>query len=281
MEILDTPASMRAWSQTHHRAGRSIALVPTMGALHEGHLALIEEASRRADLVVVSIFVNRLQFDRSDDFDLYPRPVDGDLARCEAAGVDAVYSPTPAAMYPPGFQTHVEPGRLAEPLEGAMRPGHFRGVATVVSKLFGAVRPDTALFGEKDAQQVAVIRRMTLDLDLGIDIVGVATVREPDGLALSSRNLRLSAADRAAARCIPRGLRAAAEAVHAGERSAAEITRRVSDEVTTEARARLDYAHLVEPGTFEPIDRLEDEALIVVAVWLGDVRLIDNCCVRP
>ena len=223
METLTTPHAMQAWADAEHRAGRRVALVPTMGALHEGHVALVTAARRRAERVVVSIFVNPMQFNRRDDFDRYPRTLDADSAVCAAAGVDAIYAPTAAAMYPEGFQSHVEVARLTEPLCGAARPGHFRGVTTVVTKLFHAVRPDVAVFGEKDFQQLAVIRRMAADLDFGIDVVGVPTVRESDGLAMSSRNRLLSASDREAAQCVPRALDVAEAAVARGETRAAEI----------------------------------------------------------
>jgi len=212
--VFDAPGAMSAWSGRQRVAGQRVALVPTMGALHDGHLALIDEARSHADLVVVSIFVNPLQFNRSDDFDAYPRPIDDDLALCAAHGVDAVYAPRATAMYPAGFETHVSPGSLAEVLEGAQRPGHFRGVTTVVAKLFGAVRPHVAVFGQKDFQQLAIIRRMTTDLDMGIEIVGMATVREADGLAMSSRNRRLSPAQRDAAVCNQRSADLAATLQH-------------------------------------------------------------------
>src|SRR4051794_40784979 len=189
---------MRAWSGQRREGGHIVGLVPTMGALHDGHLSLIEHARHRADDIVVSIFVNPLQFERGDDFERYPRPIDDDVAACIEAGVAAVYAPTAAVMYPDGFQTHVEPGTLAGGMEGAVRDGHFRGVATVVAKLFGAVRPHLAVFGEKDFQQLVVIRRMAEDLDMGVEIHAVPIVREPDGLALSSRNRLLPPADRAA-----------------------------------------------------------------------------------
>ena len=192
MTTVTEPRAMQAWADAERGAGRRIALVPTMGALHAGHLALVAAARRRAQRVVVSIFVNPIQFDRRDDFERYPRTLDDDLRICATAGVDAVYAPSAAAMYAEGFQTAVEVTRLTEPLCGAARPGHFRGVTTVVTKLFHAVRPDVAVFGEKDYQQLAVVRRLAADLDFGIEIVGVPTVREPDGLALSSRNRRLA-----------------------------------------------------------------------------------------
>ena len=252
-----------------------------MGALHAGHLALVDEARRHADVVVVSIFVNPLQFNVAADFERYPRPIDDDLARCDAVGVDAVYAPTGGAMYPPGFDTHVEPGALAEPFEGAHRPGHFRGVTTVVAKLFAAVRPHVAVFGRKDAQQLAVIERMTLDLDLGIDIVGLPTVREADGLAMSSRNTRLEPADRAAAVCIAAGLRAAAQAVELGERDPRAIVDIARALVDAEPRARLEYLELVDPSTFATVEAplQPGDWLLVAAVWFGEVRLIDNLAV--
>jgi pantoate--beta-alanine ligase len=279
VQTFDTPAAMRDWAERVRRAGERIALVPTMGALHAGHLALVEEARRRSDRVVVSIFVNPLQFNRSDDFDSYPRPIDDDLVACRRAGVDAVYAPTARTMYPAGFQTHVEPGPLAEPMEGALRPGHFRGVTTVVAKLFHAVRPHTAVFGQKDFQQLAVIRRMVADLDMGIDIVGLPTVRESDGVALSSRNTRLTPVDRAAAVCIPAALDAARRAHAAGERSAARLAAAVESTVRGEPRAQFEYVAVVDPDTLAPLVEVEDRALVAVAAWFGDVRLIDNCVV--
>jgi pantoate--beta-alanine ligase len=281
MQTLTEPRAMQAWADAAHARGERIALVPTMGALHDGHLALVAEARRRADRVVVSVFVNPIQFDRRDDFDRYPRPLDEDAARCAAAGVDAVYLPEAAAMYPEGFQTGVEVAGLTAPLCGAARPGHFRGVTTVVTKLFHAVRPDVAVFGEKDWQQLAVVRRMTADLDFGIEVVGVPTVREPDGLALSSRNRRLGAEDRRAARCVPRALAAAATAVAGGETRAATIVARAATEIANEPRARLEYAELRDPATLEEVTEVAAPALLALAVWVGGVRLIDNRILDP
>ena len=281
MTTLTEPRPMQAWADAERAAGRHIALVPTLGALHDGHLALVAEARRRAERVVVSVFVNPIQFDRRDDFEQYPRPVEDDLRICAAAGVDAVYVPSAAAMYPEGFQSAVEVARLTEPLCGAARPGHFRGVTTVVTKLFHAVRPDVAVFGEKDYQQLAVVRRMTADLDFGIEIVGVATVREPDGLALSSRNRRLGADDRAAARCVPRALDAAADVVRAGERRAAAVVARATAVIGAEGRARLEYAELRDPETLAEVTEVAGPALLALAVWVGGVRLIDNRMLVP
>jgi pantoate--beta-alanine ligase len=248
-----------------------------MGALHDGHVALIAEAGRLADQVVVSIFVNPLQFDRGDDFERYPRPIDGDVERCARAGVAAVYAPTALAIYPPGFQTHVEPGRLAAGFEGATRPGHFRGVATVVTKLFSAVQPDVAVFGEKDFQQLAVVRRMAADLDLGVAIAAVPTVREADGLALSSRNGQLSTEDRAAATVIPVALSAGRDAYASGERSARRIEAIVCAVVGDAPLAALEYAVVVDDDTLESVPEVDERSRLLIAVRFGDVRLIDNC----
>ncbi len=272
---------MRAWAAAERAAGHRIALVPTMGALHAGHVALMREGRQRAERVVVSIFVNPLQFDRRDDFEGYPRAMAEDVAVCTEAGVDLVYAPSPEAMYPAGFQTTVEVGTLAAPLCGRTRPGHFRGVTTVVAKLFNAVRPDLALFGEKDFQQLAVIRRMALDLDFGIEIVGVPTVREADGLALSSRNRRLDARGRAAAGCIPRALAAAAAAAAAGERRGEALLAAATAVIAAEPAARLEYAELRHPDTLESVSTVDAPTLLAVAVWVDGVRLIDNRVIRP
>jgi pantoate--beta-alanine ligase len=276
VQVCVTPDAMRAWSRAERTNRRTIAVVPTMGALHAGHLALVAEARRRCDRVIVTIFVNPLQFDRSSDFDAYPRPIDDDLERCRAAGVHAVYAPTAAVIYPPGFQTHVEPGALADRLEGPMRPGHFRGVTTVVTKLLAATCPDVAVFGRKDFQQLSIIRRMVADLDLGIEVVGVPIVRETDGLALSSRNVRLADDDRAAAVVISRALDAAESAHRSGESGATALLAIVGRIVAGEPLASLEYAELVDVVTLEPVDEVDRPAVLLVAAWFGGVRLIDN-----
>ncbi len=281
MLICRDPRSMQAWSRAQRVAGGSIACVPTMGALHAGHLALIDQARTRGDVVVVTIFVNPLQFNQGDDFDQYPRPIDADFDRCRAAGVDAVYAPSAATMYPAEFQTHVEPGQLAESLEGAGRPGHFRGVTTVVAKLFGAVQPDVAVFGQKDLQQLAIIRRMVADLDMDIEIVGVPTVREPDGLAISSRNQRLSTDDRSAAVCIVQALRLAAHALTQGEHDPQRLAAVATERVEAEPRARLEYIRIVDPVSLVPVTDGHQPAVMVAAVWFGEVRLIDNLQLFP
>lgn len=276
MQVLDTPAAMSAWSDAHRVAGRRVALVPTMGALHDGHMALVDEAHRHSDIVAVSIFVNPLQFNRRDDFDAYPRPIDDDLVICREHAVDAVYAPTAAAMYPAGFETHVEPGPLADVLEGAQRPGHFRGVTTVVAKLFGAARPHVAVFGQKDFQQLAIIRRMAADLDMGIEIIGLPTVRESDGLAMSSRNRRLSSAQRTSAVCVPRSLQAMELLLQQGERDVRMLIAAGRHMVDSEPLARFEHLEIVHPDTLQPLTEIDDVGLAVTAVWFGDVRLIDN-----
>jgi pantoate--beta-alanine ligase len=278
--VVTTPAEVRALSRTERRAGRRVALVPTMGALHDGHRSLITSAASLADTVVVSIFVNPIQFDRADDFEAYPRLPVEDLALCASAGAAIVYLPDVEHVYPPDFDTHVEPGALASVLEGEHRPGHFTGVATVVTKLFGAVEPDLAVFGEKDFQQLAVIRRMTADLDLGIEIVAAPTQREPDGLAMSSRNRRLDPTARRAAVAIPDGLAAAQAAIADGEHRVEALTDIVRDHLR-QAEA-IDYIAIVDPDTLAPFaDLLADDgsprpAVALVAAWFGGVRLIDN-----
>jgi pantoate--beta-alanine ligase len=281
MERFGTPASMRAWSLAQRRAGRTVAVVPTMGALHVGHLRLVEVAHAHADRVVVTIFVNPLQFNRPDDLAAYPRTLEEDLAACAAAGAPAVYVPDGDAMYPPGFETRVVPGSLAAPMEGAGRPGHFEGVTTVVTKVFNATAPDVAVFGRKDAQQLAIVRRMALDLDTGIEVVGVPTVREPDGLACSSRNRRLHPDDRRAATCLHRALLAAAAAADAGRRDAAVVVGAAREVLDAEARCRVEYLSLCDPDSLAPVTTVDAPALLCVAAWFGEVRLIDNALLEP
>ncbi|MDW3212858.1 MAG: pantoate--beta-alanine ligase [Ilumatobacteraceae bacterium] len=276
MDLITAPAHMREWTRARRLDGERVGVVPTMGALHRGHLALVEAVRERADRVVVTIFVNPLQFNQSTDFDHYPRPIDADLDTCRGAGVDAVYAPTAATMYPSGFQTHVEPGDLADRLEGPMRPGHFRGVTTVVTKLLNATLPDVAAFGQKDFQQLAIVRRMVRDLDLAVEILGVPIVREHDGIALSSRNVRLGPDDRQAALVISRSLRAAADAFDAGERDAATIRSIVLDGIAAEPRADVEYVEVVDAMNLDPVERAEPPVCVLTAAWFGDVRLIDN-----
>ena len=261
------------------RRGRSIAFVPTMGALHEGHARLIEAAASPDRLVVVSIFVNPTQFGPGEDFTRYPRTFDADLAVCGRSGADVVFAPEVATLYPPGPpSTFVEVPGLSDVLEGASRPGHFRGVATVVLKLFGIVGPDVALFGQKDYQQQLILRRMVADLDVPVRIETVPTVREPDGLAMSSRNRYLGPEDRRAAVVLSRALRQAAEAVASGERSADRVRQEIARTIRSEPRATLDYAEIADAATLEPLARLDAArpAVALVAARVGPARLIDN-----
>lgn len=262
---------MRQASRQWRRDGKSIGLVPTMGALHAGHMRLVDAARTENDVVVVSVFVNPIQFGPNEDLDRYPRDWDRDLAVLEQAEVDAVYRPAGEEMYPPGASTRVRVSGVAEALEGAARPGHFEGVATVVTKLLAAVEPDRAYFGQKDAQQVAVVKRLVRDLDFGAEIRVVPTVREPDGLALSSRNAYLSARERDAAAVLSAALREAAAAHARGERNPERLREVLVARLATEPLVQIEYAELVDPATFQ-----KPGTLAVVAARLGKTRLIDN-----
>ncbi|MFB3829499.1 MAG: pantoate--beta-alanine ligase [Bryobacteraceae bacterium] len=255
---------------------RNIGFVPTMGALHAGHGSLIERAVRESDCVVVSVFVNPIQFNSSSDFARYPRPLENDLRFCEQAGAHVVFAPEVADMYPQPQKTFVEVEGVTEKLCGEFRPGHFRGVATVVAKLLNIVRPDRAYFGEKDAQQLAVIRRMVRDLNMPVEIVEVPTVREPDGLALSSRNVHLSPAERGAAPVLYRSLRAAAAMIAAGAHDPEAVKARARELLAAEPLVRLEYLEIVDPGEMQPVARIQAPVRIAIAAWLGSTRLIDN-----
>jgi pantoate--beta-alanine ligase len=254
----------------------AIGFVPTMGFLHAGHISLVQRARAECDGVVVSIFVNPTQFGPNEDLAKYPRDLPRDLALLESAGADLVWTPMPESMYPPGYQTWVEVDELTKNLEGEVRPGHFRGVTTIVAKLFNAVRPDKAYFGQKDAQQAAVIRRMTRDLDFPIDIVVCPTAREADGLAMSSRNVYLSAAERKAATVLFRALSAAKAAYEEGEREADSLRRVMREIVQSEPLARLQYVSCADYDTLEELEAVSGKALLSMAVYLGKTRLIDN-----
>jgi pantoate--beta-alanine ligase len=276
--LVQDGAALRAALRERQVLG-TVGFVPTMGFLHEGHSALMRRARATDATVVVSIFVNPTQFGPTEDLALYPRDLPGDLTRCAAEGVDIVFAPTPEVMYPPGGATTVTVGVVTEPLEGERRPGHFQGVATVVTALFNLVRPDHAYFGEKDFQQLAVVRQMVRDLHVPVTIIGVPTVREPDGLALSSRNVRLTLDERIAARCVPEAIAAAVDACHAGERSVAALEAIMAARIAAEPRATLDYAVVVDAATLRPIVRVEREARALVALRIGSVRLIDNAAI--
>ena len=264
-------------SRKLRREAQTVGFVPTMGALHDGHLALVKEARQRCDVVIVSIFVNPTQFNNSSDLDKYPRDLTADAATLAEYDVDYVFAPDRDEIYPDGFSTNVNVEGLTELLEGASRPGHFRGVATVVAILFNTVRPDLAFFGQKDAQQVAVIKRLALDLGFETEIVVVPTVREESGLAMSSRNSLLTAEEREKAVVIIDALREAKIAFKKGERNASSLAQIVRDRIGNEPMARLDYIALIDRDSLKPVEKIgDDETLIAAAVYFGDVRLIDN-----
>ena len=274
--VVSTEAPLRRAVAAARREGKTVALVPTMGALHAGHVSLIDAARAADGFVVVTIFVNPTQFGPKEDFTRYPRPLERDLEMCGASGVDLVFTPEAATIYPPGFRTFVEVQELSDVLEGASRPGHFRGVATVVLKLFNLVRPDRAYFGQKDAQQVRIIQQMVRDLNVPVEIVVRPTVREPDGLALSSRNHYLDADQRRQAVALSQTLAAAEAMIRAGERDAAAIERAMADRITATPGAAPDYAVAVDADTLRPATPLRGTVLLALAVRFGTTRLIDN-----
>lgn len=277
MQIIESPDAMTAQSLQWRDAGQRIGFVPTMGALHAGHLELMREAKRRADRLVVSIFVNPAQFDRPSDLSSYPRTFDADRAAAESVGADAIFIPSAKAMYPEGYDTWVNVENLTTTLCGATRPGHFRGVATVVLKLFNIVRPHLACFGWKDAQQCIIVDRMVRDLNVPVEIVGVETLREPDGLAMSSRNLNLTSEHRRIAPQIRRALKALEETAVSKETDAAKLLATAREIIEAEPEFRIHYLEMVSKSTLQPIERLEPgNTLVAVAAFLGDVRLIDN-----
>lgn len=276
METITRVDEMAAWSRGHRRSGKTIGLVPTMGYLHEGHLSLMRLAASENDVVVVSIFVNPTQFGPSEDLDRYPRDPEGDARKCDQVGVDVIFAPNAPSIYGPNFQTYVEPGRVALPLCGASRPGHFRGVATVCLKLFNIVGATRAYFGEKDYQQLQVIKAMVSDFDMDLEIVGCPIVREEDGLAMSSRNAYLSPDERRQALCLHEALQEAQELALLGETCAAEYVQAMQQRIRKEPDATIDYVSLVHPATLEDINEVNDSALAVLAVHVGKTRLIDN-----
>ena len=267
---------MAVWSQAERQQGQRIAFVATMGALHEGHLSLVREAKKRGNRVVVSIFVNPTQFAPAEDFAAYPRNFVRDRGLLETEGVDVLFHPAAEDIYPPGNQTRVEVKELSNILCGARRPGHFQGVATVVTKLFNVVRPDVAIFGEKDYQQLQIIRRLVRDLFLDVEIVGHPIVRESDGVAMSSRNEYLNADERKAARCLSRSLHRAECLVRQGETSAKAIAEAVIAELHNEPLAVVEYVTISDVETLEPLEQIPQSALLALSVTIGQARLIDN-----
>lgn len=281
LEVVASIQELRRHVGARRQSGASIGLVPTMGALHAGHARLIERARAECHEVVVSVFVNPLQFDRKDDLDRYPRALDTDVALCRQLGVDAVFAPSVDEMYPVEPACEVDVRRLADHLCGAYRPGHFRGVATVVLKLLQIVQPDVAYFGEKDAQQLAVVRRLVTDFNVPVRIVGVETVREPDGLALSSRNQRLNVEERRLAPSLYRALRAAAAAIEAGVTDPLVIKERGRAEIPDSSAVRLEYLEVVDPEEMQPPARVTGRVVVAGALWVGSTRLIDNVSAVP
>ena len=272
-QVIRTSAEMTAWSRAARARGERIAFVPTMGALHAGHVALLEAGRRRGDRLVLSIFVNPTQFGPNEDLARYPRDLPGDLAKAAGAGTDVAFVPEAPEIYPAGFQTTIEVRELARGLDGLFRPGHFAGVATVVAKLFNIVQPDLAVFGQKDFQQLAIVRRLVADLAMGIEIVGLPTVREPDGLAMSSRNAYLSQTERTRALSIARALSTARDRAAAGERDARVLVDGARAALDVD---RIDYLELCDVATLVTLVQLDRPAVLLLAAFVGRTRLIDN-----
>jgi pantoate--beta-alanine ligase len=280
LEIVETIADLRSKVATRRPAGL-VGLVPTMGALHEGHASLIRRAREECATVVVSIFVNPIQFDRPEDLERYPRSLDADADVCRSLGVDLVFAPAVSEMYPAALECRVEVGRLADHLCGRYRPGHFSGVATIVLKLFEIAQADRSYFGEKDAQQLAVVRRLVSDFNVPTIVVGVPTVREPDGVALSSRNQRLDPEERQLAPALFRALRGVQSAVAAGVTSVADLRQLASTHIPADSRLRLEYLEIVEPVDFQPVAQIAGPVVAAGALWVGTTRLIDNMLCVP
>ncbi len=276
MEVIDTTDVMQKRCEDLRLGGQTIALVPTMGFFHEGHLELMRAGKRHADKLIISIFVNPIQFGPSEDFEAYPRDMEGDLTRAQAVGVDLVFAPSVEEIYPDGFQTGVAVEKVTKGLCGTSRPGHFDGVTTVVAKLFHITKPHLAVFGQKDFQQLTVIRRMVKDLSMDIQILGVPTVREADGLAMSSRNSYLSPDERKSALCLKKSLDLADDMVMKGEKDVNNIRMAVEKLITSYPFPEIDYISICHPTTLEDIESVGDESLLALAVRVGKTRLIDN-----
>lgn len=276
MKIITTVAEMKEQVAEWKAEGLTIGLTPTMGALHEGHMSLMERARKECDRVVASVFVNPIQFGPDEDYDNYPRDLDRDAAIAESKGVDVVFHPSVEEMYPTNYNTYVEMETLTDTLCGAKRPGHFRGVCTVVNKLFNIVDPDRAFFGQKDAQQLAIIKRMVSDLNMRVKVFGCPIVREEDGLAKSSRNTYLSAEERAAALCLSKSIFKAQELIEGGERNTAVISAAVRETIEAEPMSKIDYIEVVDLGNMQPVETLGESGLVAIAVYIGTTRLIDN-----
>lgn len=276
MKILRDIAAVKTFVNKVKKDNRSIGFVPTMGFLHEGHLTLMRRAKAACDVVVVSIFVNPMQFGQGEDYEIYPRDLTRDIAMAESVGVDAIFAPSVTEMYPQGFTSYVEVTGITEKLCGASRPGHFRGVTTVVNKLLNIVQPDQAFFGQKDAQQVAVIKRMVMDLNMNVKVTAVPIVREADGLAMSSRNVYLSAEERKAALVLIRTLQEVKRQLQAGERDANRLRAFMHANITAEPLADIDYVSISDANTLEEVEHIDGSVVVALAVRFGKTRLIDN-----
>ena len=281
VEHVTTIAGLRERLQPLRQAGRRLGVVPTMGALHRGHASLIERARAECDVVIVTIFVNPLQFDRVDDLERYPRTLDADMALCQQAGADIVFAPTVAEMYPSKPLCTIDVSLLGDHLCGQFRPGHFQGMATVVMKLLLIVGADIAYFGEKDAQQLAIVRRLVVDLNVPVTIVGVATARDEDGLAISSRNQHLDRRERQLAPMLYRALSTARGAIERGVADAAAVRAEAATRITADERLRLEYLEFVDPDTMQPVPTIEAPVIAAGALWVGNTRLIDNVRCTP
>ena len=281
MQIHEEPVAMWQWADSERAAGRTIALVPTMGFLHEGHLSLVRAARKRADRVIVSIFVNPTQFGANEDLTTYPRDTQGDLDKLAQEGVDAVFLPTPSTIYPEGFNTYVVPETLAAPLCGQSRPGHFRGVCTVVLLLFRMTQCHVALFGQKDYQQLRILEQMSQDLWLGVEIVGMPIVRELDGLAMSSRNAYLNASERQQALALSQALALAEQQLTVKSSTPSTVLAKLKNHIEQQPDARIDYIELVDAKTLAPIENFSQPILCAMAVYVGRTRLIDNRVITP
>ncbi len=280
MDVISRIAAVKAAVKKKKSQGMSVGFVPTMGFLHEGHLSLVKESLRRTDCSVVSIFVNPTQFGPHEDFKTYPRDLERDSALLEELGVNILFIPDAQEMYPEGFKTYVEVEELQDKFEGQSRPGHFKGVCTVVLKLFIIVQPDVAFFGQKDAQQAVILQKMVQDLNLDVDLQVLPIIREKDGLALSSRNVYLSQNERKAALCLIRSLKKAKRLIEAGEKDSRVILNAMEGLISTEPLATLDYLAVVDLDNFEPLDKIERNVFILVAVYFGEVRLLDNMIIQ-
>ena len=276
MKIIKSVKEMQALSESLRNQGKIVTFVPTMGYFHEGHLDLMREGRKRGDCVVISIYVNPTQFGPNEDFEQYPRDFERDRAMAERVGVDVIYYPSNQEIYPPNYQTYITVEGVTDNLCGLSRPGHFRGVATVCAKLFNAVKPHVAVFGKKDFQQLVTIRRMVQDLNLDLEIVGMATTREPDGLAMSSRNIYLTAEERTSGLSLSRSLKIARELYEQGERDAAKIIGKVKNNIESHPYTKIDYVQICDTTTMKDVARLDGECVIALAVRVGKTRLIDN-----